>query len=57
MEKYKIKENPWILIYISSNIENKDYKIILGSTISQINSLIYRSERTYHYGELTNEKK
>lgn len=57
MEKFEIKENPWIFIYISSNIKNKDYKIILGSTLSQINSLIYPSERIYHYGELINEKK
>ena len=56
MDKFKIKENPWIFIYIS----NKDLtleKLILGSTISQKDSLIYPSERIYHYGQLNKEEK
>ena len=57
MEKFNVKENPWIYIKISGKRDVKLTKLILGSSISQINSLIYPSERIYHYGEIHNEKK
>ena len=57
MEQFKVKENPWIYIQISSKRDLQLTKLILGSTISQVNSLIYPSERIYHYGEIHNEKK
>jgi len=54
-------DDPFLVVYITNNnINNTDNilnKLILGSTISQINSLIYPSERIYHYGELNNEEK
>ena len=57
MEKFKVKENPWIYIQISYKRNIQITKLILGSTISQVNSLIYPAERIYHYGEIRNEKK
>ena len=58
IKKFNIKENPCIFIYISYNYNiNKFEKLILGSTISQLNSLIKPSERIYHYGVLKNENK
>ena len=54
-------DDPFLVIYITNNNNNNTdniiNKLILGSTISQINSLIYSSERIYHYGELNNEEK
>ena len=51
-------EDPYIIICISNNtdifISNN---LIIGLTISQINSLIYPSERIYHYGQLNNEER
>lgn len=35
----------------------EDDKLIIGATIFQKNSLIYPSERIYHYGKLYNEEK
>ena len=55
---FDILDDPFLLIYINNN--NNSYslnKLILGSTISQINSLIYPSERIYHYGKLDNNEK
>jgi len=57
MKKFKVKENPWIYIQISGKKDIQLTKLILGSTISQVNSLIYPAERIYHYGEIHNEKK
>ena len=58
MAKFKIEENPWIFIYISNKDSNSLIeKLILGSSISQKDSLIYPSERIYHYGKLNKEKK
>ena len=57
MEQFNVKENPWIYIQISSKRDYRLTKLILGSTISQVNSLIYPSERIYHYGEIHTEKK
>ena len=39
MEKFNVKENPWIYIQISAKRDYKLTKLILGSTISQVNSL------------------
>ena len=47
-----VKE-PYLLIYFKSDVED----LVIGSTISQANSLIYSSERIYHYGKLNNEEK
>ena len=58
LKKFNIKGNPCVFIYISNNYNNVELeKLILGSTISQINSLIKPSERIYHYGDLKNEEK
>ena len=57
MEKFNVKKNPWIYIKISGKRDVKLTKLILGSSILQVNSLIYPSERIYHYGEIHNEKK
>ena len=58
MEKFDIKENPWIFINISNNLNNQSLdKLILGSTISQNSNLIYSSERIYHYGQVNKEEK
>ena len=58
MELFKYIEGPYIIISISHNntIDILD-NLIIGSTISQINSLIDPSERIYHYGHLKNEEK
>ena len=59
MKKFNISlDDIYIFIYISNN--DSDFivqQLILGVTISQMNSLIYPSERVYHFGELNNEKK
>ena len=58
MKSFNINEDPWLIIYISSeNILENLEKIILGSTISGVNSLIYPSERIYHFGQFNNEEK
>ena len=56
MESFNVNQDPWLLIYITSNINDID-KLIIGSTISQVNSLISPSERIYHYGKINNEEK
>jgi hypothetical protein len=56
MESFNVYQNPWVLIYITSNFNDID-KLIIGSTISQVNSLISPSERIYHYGKINNEEK
>ena len=56
MESFNINQDPWLLIYISNNSNVSD-KLIIGSTISQVNNLISPSERIYHYGKLNNEEK
>ena len=53
-------DDVFLAFYITNNNNNTDSalnKLILGSTISQINSLIYPSERIYHYGKLNDEEK
>ena len=57
MELFKYIEGPYIIISISHNNTIDIDNLIIGSTISQINSLIYPSERIYHYGHLKNEEK
>ena len=58
MEKFDVKENPWIFIILSSNLNNQRLdKLIIGSTISQNNNLMYSSERIYHYGQINDEEK
>jgi len=55
---FDILDDPFLLIYINNNnISYSLNKLVLGSTISQINSLIYPSERIYHYGKLDNNEK
>ena len=58
---FGIFDDPFLVLYITNNSNNKTdnalNKLILGSTISQINSLIYPSERIYHFGELNKEEK
>ena len=56
MESFNVNQDPWVLIYITSNFNDID-KLIIGSTISQVNSLISPSERIYHYGKINNEEK
>ena len=63
MESFNLENDLYIIISISksslrdyfSNEEN--HKLIIGSTISQKNSLIYPSERIYHYGKLCSKEK
>ena len=58
MNTSDILDEPFLLIYINNNNNSFSFeKLILGSTISQINSLIYPSERIYHYGKLDNNEK
>ena len=60
MERFKIDDNPYMLIYISTTrteIKNWYDYLVLTSTISQTNSLIHPSERTYHFGKLSGEEK
>ena len=57
INSFKILSDKYLLIYISINININVAHLIIGSTISQINNLIYPSERIYHYGKLNNEEK
>ena len=58
MSTFDILDDPFLLIFINNNSNSYSLnKLILGSTISQINSLIYPSERIYHYGKLDNNEK
>ena len=51
-------EEQYLIIYITRNTFNDNInELILGLTIHQINSLIYPSERIYHFGQLKNEEK
>ena len=55
MERFNIDDNPYLLIYISSNnsrILTWYDNFIFSSTISQENNLNYMSERTYHFGKV-----
>ena len=56
INSFKI-DDKYLLIYISINNNINVTQLIIGSTISQINNLIYPSERIYHYGKLNDEEK
>ena len=55
MKSFNVNEDPWLIIYISNEQHFENF--ILGSTISEVNSLIYPSERIYHFGQFNNEEK
>ena len=59
IKKYLVDEDSCLLIYISIKDQIIKYfsNFIIGSTVSEINSLIYPSERIYHYGKYLNEEK
>ena len=57
INSFEVLYDKYLLIYITTNININVEKLIIGSTISQINNLIYPSERIYHYGKLNNEEK
>ena len=57
MKSFNITKDLWLIICITKNDNYFIDKLIIGSTISQINNLIYPSERIYHYGKLNNENK
>ena len=50
-------EEPYLIIYIKEKTDGIPDELILGSTIFQANSLMYSSERIFHYGKLNNEEK
>ena len=51
--KYNVTNNKeYILIIFTSNFDCSKIPLILETTISKVNSLIYPSERIYHYGEI-----
>ena len=51
-------EEQYILISLKSNADSNNFEhLIIGSTISQLNGLMYSSERIYHYGKLYDEEK
>ena len=60
LESFKVENNFYLIISISklNNLSiNLEDELIIGSTISQKNSLIYPSERIYHFGKLYYEEK
>ena len=60
MQRFKIDDNPYLLIYISLNkseAQNWYDSLIFSATVSQTNSLIYPAERTYHFGKLNVDEK
>ena len=63
MESFNIENDLYLIISMSksppyNSFDNEeDDKLIIGTTIFQKNSLIYPSERIYHYGELNKEEK
>lgn len=60
MERFKIDDNPYLLIYISLNKSEAQSwydNLIFSATVSQTNSLIYPAERTYHFGKLNGDAK
>ena len=51
--KYNITNNEeYLIIIFKSNFDCSKIPLILETTISKVNSLIYPSERIYHYGEM-----
>ena len=63
MESFNAENDLYLIISMSksppyNSFDNEeDDKLIIGTTIFQKNSLIYPSERIYHYGKLYNEEK
>jgi len=60
MKRFTADDNPYLLIHIStinSEIVHWYDNLVFTSTISQVNSLIYPSERTYHFGKLNTDSK
>lgn len=51
---FGIDDNPYIIIHIS-NITASSHDIVFGFTISQMNNLMYPSERIYHFGQLNDK--
>ena len=51
---FDVDDNPYIIIYIS-NITASNHDIVFGFTISQMNNLMYPSERIYHFGQLNDK--
>ena len=47
----------YVLIKLTPNFDVTDKIMILGITLSKVNSLIYPAERIYHYGELNKYEK
>ena len=47
----------YALIKLTPNFDVKDKIMILGITLSKVNSLIYPAERIYHFGELNKYEK
>ena len=47
----------YVLIKLTPNFNVDDKIMILGITLSKVNSLIYPAERIYHYGELNKYEK
>ena len=60
MKRFTADDNPYLLIHIStinSEIVHWYDNLVFTSTISQVNSLIYPSERNYHFGKLNTDSK
>ena len=47
----------YVLIKLTPNFDTENKIMILGITLSKVNSLIYPAERIYHYGELNKYEK
>ena len=56
MINFEIFKNQYLIIHLK-NVNNTNNKLIIGSTITQMNSLKYPSERIYHYGQLNCKEK
>ena len=53
---FDVFDNPYLIIYVN-NKNNYIKSLVLGTTISQMNDLMYPSERIYHYGQLKDKQK
>ena len=51
------KNKTYVLIKLTHNFNVSDKIMILGITLSKVNSLLYPAERIYHYGQLDNHTK
>ena len=57
LEDYIFENNSYLLIIITPNFYCALNQIILGTSISLVNSLIYPAERIYHFGEMNRNMK